>query len=115
MSPPSLGVIETSIGRIEEFQNRQAARENGVAGQTATPQHSKTASLHAHDTANPEARSGSLDAPYRRKDNVTTSATTVHLPVGIHKRLRTAAVDRNVHMSKIVAEAVAAWLDAHGA
>ena len=96
------------------FEKRQEARESAVAGRVATVQARNSASSHL-EAANPEARVGSLDKPYLKRDGVSTSSTTIHLPIDIHKRLRTAAVDRNVHMSKIVAEAVAAWLEANGA
>lgn len=112
--PRKPGAKPVDPAAADAFERRQAERENAVAGRTATLHARNTASPHS-EAANPEARVGSLDKPYRKKDGVSTSSTTIHLPVDMHKRLRTAAVDRNVHMSKIVADAVAAWLEAHGA
>jgi hypothetical protein len=95
---------------VEKLADKYAKRETG----------SDTASSQAHEAASSlaggssESRSGTLKAPHRRKtDNVATSSTTIHLPVDLHKRLRLAATTRGVHMSQIVAEAVADWLAAH--
>lgn len=112
--PRKPGAKSVDPAAAEAFERRQAERGNAIAGRTTTPQARNAASPHT-EAANPEARVGSLDKPYRKKDGVSTSSTTIHLPVDIHKRLRTAAVDRNVHMSKIVTEAVVAWLEANGA
>lgn len=106
--------------KLAALAERAEARGNAVAGEQLL----ESASLQAREPARPQARktakressggvarSGTQAAPYvRARDGEATRSTTIHLPVPLHQQLRMAATEREVHMSAIVAEAVADWL-----
>jgi hypothetical protein len=108
--------------KLAELAERAEARGNAVAGEIlaeplqarelATPQARRTAKLRTvRESASSVARSGTQAEPYvRARDGQATRSTTIHLPVGLHQRLRMEAAEREVHMSAIVTEAVSAWL-----
>ena len=48
----------------------------------------------------------------RAKDGERLRQASIHLPVGLHKRIRKYAFDQEIALSAVMVDAIEAWLDA---
>ena len=104
------------------LENRWAARDALPAGSPlptkARP--GKPASLQAGEPSEGRSVQRKRGAwtkaePYTRKDGTQTRGTTVYLPTDLAERLRRFAFETDRKQSEIIGEALAAYLDRHGA
>lgn len=104
---PGQKVNENAAKRIEDAI---AAKGDGVAGQTALslPAHGTTSSP-SHNIVSPGGK-GTRDNPRIRKDGTAMRSTTVHLPVGLAKRLTLYCATTEQRQSDVITRAVSVYL-----
>ena len=63
-------------------------------------------------TGRSRGRGTKEDPRIRAKDGERLRQTSIHLPVGLHKRLRRYAFEQEVSLSTVMVQAIEEWLDA---
>jgi hypothetical protein len=64
-------------------------------------------------TGRSRGRGTKEDPRVRAKDGERLRQTSIHLPVGLHKRLRRYAFEQEVSLSTVMVQAIEEWLDAN--
>lgn len=88
------------------LEKQIAAKGEAVPGQAHEP-----INLQSHELAGSRG-SGTRKDPRIRKDGTAMRSTTVHLPVGLAKRLAVHCTVEEKRQSEVIADAVTAYLDA---